>query len=113
VTVLRLQHAVVDQSHPGARFRITRLKVDGQRQHGGRIEDGGRGRQRIGVAQFGVVDLGERRLGDFPTHLRQQAAFNTRKVFSAISPSDTCLADFLPGTTILGLSTMPSSLTRA
>ena len=39
-------------------------------------------------------------------------SFSTRSVFSATSPTDARLPDFLPGTIMFGLSTMPSSATR-
>ena len=40
-------------------------------------------------------------------------SFSTLTVFCATSSADACFADFLPGTTMFGLSTVPSSFTRA
>ena len=45
-------------------------------------------------------------------HRGRHAGLEQRTVFSATSSTEARLADFLPGTTMFGLSTMPSSATR-
>src|SRR5262245_19904176 len=71
--LLRVQYAVVDQTD-GAPFPTVRgAHEHGQREQRRIRKRSARRRERVGIAQLGVVDLGARRGRELCTHEREHA----------------------------------------